>query len=254
MFWRQTNTLIFFTSLSFFRDVSPPWLPFLVWTLSPWNAWLFEPITNLSYCSWLETSEKELDRDFGKRARELWSCQAVPLDPIRTQRERNTFNQRAFAHTLPCFPCPVFWIRWVLYQCQFLSLWFVGEVQRNRLIFGCSITQWNVLIASLRNSLYYEETGQGWSPEKSKPAQILWGNSAHETGLRNHWAQEVIFVVLASLPLFFGGICVWCSLPRKPVLETQNPMVKLFDKVPKLWAMDNFNTDLKFSSCSASDT
>ena len=106
-------------------------------------------------------------------------------------------------------------------KCRFLSLWFVGGVQRHRPRFGCSITQWNVLMVSLRNTLSYEPTGQGWSPEKSKTAQILRGSFAQKTGRHNHWTEEVILVVLASLPLFLGCICVVKSSKKTGLRDSE---------------------------------
>ena len=101
------------------------------------------------------------------------------------------------------------------------------------------LTQWNVLIVSLRNTLYYEATGQGWSPEKSKSAQTIWENFSHirlafkTTGRR----KSSLWLPSTLLDAF-----VWLNLPRKLVLETQNLIVQPFNReVPKLEATEHFN-------------
>lgn len=76
-------------------------------------------------------------------------------------------------------------------------------------------------MVSLRNTLSYEATGQGWSPEKSKTGQIVWGSFAQKIGLHSPWPEEVILVVLASLPLFLGCICVVKSSKKTGLRDSE---------------------------------
>lgn len=203
------NTLIFFPSLSQETLLLCAFL-LLLECLSREMLGDFKPATKLSYCTWLETSGQDLARRPPLESEHM--NPGVARQCLRPRSERREKEAHRIKEPSPTpSPSPrarCFESTECCVKCRFLSLWFVGGVQRHRPRFGCSIAQWNVLMVSLRNTLSYEATGQGQSPEKSKTAQILGGNFAQKTGPHNHWAEEVILVVLASLPLFLGCICV----------------------------------------------